>query len=333
MKAIVLKSPGRLENLVYVEDKPMPEPKPKDIRVKVMAAGLNPVDYKLAQGWGAVKWEQPPVLGLDVAGIVDAVGSQIKGFAKGERVFYHGSLAESNGGFAEYACTTAHTVSKLPESIDFKRAASIPCSGFTAYQAVIEKLKLDDSKTILIHAGAGGVGGYGIQLAKLKGAKVFTTCSQRNDAYVKSLGADVIIHYKEESLYDRIREETDGRGVDYIVNTVDCETATKDIDLLAFSGQLVAVVEHPDFSRLNFYEKGLSIHEVALGGAHINGDDKAQRKLAEIGDHYVQLILNGQLKLPEIQEISLEEIPAALKKLEGRHVAGKIVACVGETTW
>ena len=330
MKAMVLTKPGSIDGLEYVENREIPEPKEREIRVKVMAAGLNPVDYKLIQGWGEVDWKNPPVLGLDVAGIVDKTGSQVKDFSPGDRVYYHGSLAEPNGGFAQYACTTAHTVSRLPKEISFTSAAALPCAGFTAYQAVVEKLKLDESKTILIHAGAGGVGGYGIQLAKLTGARIFTTCSPKNSAYVKGLGADVAINYKEEDLYSRIMEETDGRGVDYVVNTVDSATATRDIDLLAFSGQLVAVVEHPDFNRLSFYEKGMSIHEVALGGAHINGDYRAQRKLAEIGDRYAELLLSKQIRLPDIRKIRLPEIPEALKELEKRHVSGKIVAVIGE---
>lgn len=328
MRAVVLTEPGSIDGLEYVENREIPEPGENEIRVTVMAAGLNPVDYKLAEGWGDVDWEKPPVLGLDVAGIVEKTGAQVSEFKVGEPVYYHGNLSKSDGGFAEYACTAAHTVSHLPQGIGFVQAAALPCAGFTAYQATMEKLKLSEEKTILVHAGAGGVGGYAIQLAKLKGAKIFTTCSPENDEYVKRLGADNIIHYREENLYERIMDETAGRGVDYVINTVDSETATKDIDLLAFSGELVAVVEHPDFNRLTFYEKGMSIHEVALGGAHINGDYKAQRKLAQIGDRYSDLILKGQIQLPDIEEIKLQEIPEALKHLKSRHVAGKIVACV-----
>lgn len=326
MKAIVLTKIGDLTGLQYTEEREIPQPRDDEIRVQVKAAGLNPVDYKLAEGWGGVQWKQSPVLGLDVAGIVDAVGSRVTEFVRGERIFYHGSLAGCSGGFAEFACTTAHTVSRLPEGVDFVSAAALPCSGFTAYQAVVEKLKLDHNKTILIHGGAGGVGGYGIQLAKLLGATVFTTCSPKNDQYVKELGADEVIHYRTEDIRKRIDDLTGGRGVDYVVNTVDGQTATKDIDLLAFSGELVAVVEHPDFSRLRFYEKGLSIHEVALGGAHLNGDFRAQRKLAEIGDDYARLLLESKIKLPAIRTIPLQEIPDGLKELKTRHVAGKIVA-------
>lgn len=330
MKAIVLNRNGEAANLSYAEERLVPKPEDNEIRVKVKAVGLNPVDYKLADGWGDVNWPEDPILGLDVAGVVDCVGRRVSDFKIGERVFYHGNLAGVNGGFAEYACTTAHTVSKLPKDIDYKTAAALPCAGFTAYQATIEKLKLDRTKTILVHAGAGGVGGYAIQLAKLRGATVFTTCSPKNDDYVKKLGADFVIHYNDENVYDRIMKATNGRGVDYVINTVDSETATKDIDLLAFSGELVAVVELPDFNRLSFYEKGMSIHEVALGGAHLNGDMKAQRKLAEIGNAYTYLLMKNKIQVPNIEVISLEDIPAALLKLKERHVAGKIVAVIEE---
>lgn len=326
MKAIVLKEIGPIENLEYVEDRPEPSPQAGEIKVKVAATGLNPVDYKLVHGWGAPDWERPPVLGLDVAGTVVELGEGVTDFAVGDRVFYHGNLSKCDGGFAEYATTTAHTVSKLPDDIPFESAAALQCAGFTAYQATVDKLKWDNDKTILVHAGAGGVGGYAIQLAKVHGAKkILTTCSARNAEYVKSLGADVAIDYNTEDVYEAVMRETDGRGVDYVIDTVDTATTTRDFDLIAFSGQIVAVVELPDFARLSFYEKGMSLHEVALGGAHINGDWKAQRRLAQIGDEYVKLIQEGKVKIPKTEFIEMKDIPDALRRLEDRHVSGKIV--------
>lgn len=330
MRAIVLEQKDGRGHLTYTENRRIPEPKDDEIRVKVKSAGLNPVDYKLADGWGDVPWPEQPVLGLDVAGVVESTGKNAGHYFKeGDRVFYHGSLAKVNGGFAEYACTSAHTVSRLPAHIDFVTAAALPCAGFTAYQATVDKLKIDETKSILIHAGAGGVGGYAIQLARYLGAgRILTTCSSENSDYVRSLGADTALDYHVEDLYECVMEETDGRGLDYVINTIDRETATKDIDLLAFSGQLVAVVELPDFSRLRFYEKGMSIHEVALGGAHMNGDFRAQLRLAEIGDCYVKLLEEGKIQPPYITEITLDEIPRAFELLRERHVRGKIVASV-----
>lgn len=328
MRAVVLNKPGSLEELRYVEDRPIPVPGKGEIRVKVHCVGLNPVDYKLADGWGGVNWGNPPVLGLDVAGTVDALGDGVTGFSTGDRVYYHGNLSKENGGFAEFACTAALTVSFMPDGLKMETAAAIPCSGFTAYQAVVNKLKVREGNTILVHAGAGGVGGYAIQLAKLKGLKVFSTCSTGHIDYVKGLGADCVIDYTKEDVYGRIMEETDQRGVDYIVNTIDGETATRDVDILAFNGELAAIVEHPDFSRLRFYEKAMSLHEVALGGAHLNGDLKARLQLAEIGNEFARLVVEGKVKPLKMELIAITEIPAYLARLKERHVAGKIVAKV-----
>lgn len=330
MKAIVLKKPVSLDELEYIEDRPIPDPGKGEIRVKVYCVGLNPVDYKLAEGWGNVKWKEPPVLGLDVSGVVDALGGGVTGFSVGDKVYYHGNLTKENGGFAEYACTSAHTVSFIPEDLKMEEAAALPCSGFTAYQAVINKLKVRSGNTILIHAGAGGVGGYAIQLAKLKGLTVFSTCSTNHIEHVQNLGADFVIDYTKSDVYSEIMKATDNRGVDYIVNTVDSETATRDIDLLAFNGELAAIVEHPDFNRLRFYEKAMSLHEVALGGAHINGDMRAQLQLAEIGNEFARLVVEGKIKPLNSKLIEIKEIPFYLSELKKRHVAGKIVAKIND---
>lgn len=327
MKALVLNGTNGIRDLEYVNDRTVPTPLENEIAVKVEAVGLNPVDYELTEGWGDVERAKKPVLGLDVAGYVHAVGSEVTSFKKGDRVYYHGSLGKDDGGFAEYACTTAHTVSHLPDKVDFIVAASVPCAGFTAYQAVVRKLKPEKGRTILIHGGAGGVGGFAVQLAKrLYDLTVFSTCREENSEYVKSLGADHTIDYTKKDTYETIAELTGGRGVDYVVNTVSESTATKDIGALAFGGQLVAIAELPDFSRIKFYEKGLSIHEVALGGAHINGDYIAQRDLAKIGDEFAALLSDGKISPPDITQIRLEEIPDYLYKLKERHVRGKIVA-------
>lgn len=329
MRAIVLSNKGSLGGLTYVKDRQIPNPREGAIRVKVNCVGLNPVDYKLADGWGDVQWDNPPVLGLDVSGTVDAIGPGVSGFSVGDRVYYHGNLSLEDGGFAEYACTSSHTVTPMPDELSMEQAAAIPCSGFTAYQAVVNKLKIrtpQPNATILIHGGAGGVGGYAIQLAKAQDVQVFSTCSENHKDYVKGLGVDQIIDYRKENIYERVMNETAGRGVDYIINTIDAETATKDIDMLAFGGELVAIVEHPYFARLKFYEKALSIHEVALGGAHLNGDWRSQVQLSEIGRNFASLMVKGVIKPLDLTIITLEEIPFYLEKLKGRHIAGKVVA-------
>jgi NADPH:quinone reductase-like Zn-dependent oxidoreductase len=291
----------------------------------VQAAGLNPVDYKLLNGWGDVQWETAPVLGLDVAGIVEGTGEDVKAFKAGDRVYGHGDLGRVNGGFAEYACLPAYAAAALPEPVRPEEAAALPCAGFSAYQAIAMKLRAQEGKTILIHAGAGGVGGYAIQLAKLRNLKIFTTCSERNNEYVRSLGADTALNYDRRDIYRELLDLTGGRGVDYIVNTLDSASATKDIDVLAFQGELAAVVEHPDFSRLRFYEKAMSIHEIALGGAHGSSDEAAKRQIGEIAEIIADLVVKGKIKPLPAQVISLREVQERLAQREGRHVHGKIV--------
>ncbi|MDR3225204.1 MAG: zinc-binding dehydrogenase [Clostridiales Family XIII bacterium] len=326
MEAIVLEKKGSLEGLSYVKDRPVPVPSPGYLRVKVEAVGLNPVDYKLAEGWGDVPWPEPPVLGLDVAGIVDALGDGVSKFSVGDRVYFHGWFADVDGGYAEYACAPEYAVAYAPEALSAVDLASIPCAGFTAWLAINEKLRVREGSTILIHAGAGGVGAFAIQLAKLKGLKIFSTCSKKNVDYVKSMGADVVIDYNSEDVTEAVLQATDRQGVDYIVNTVDGVTSTQDLGRLAFNGELAAVVENPDFSELEFYANALSIHQIALGGAHGSNNIRAKNLIGRMGEEYAALMLQGKVKPLSVEVIGIEDIPDALARMKQRHVAGKIVA-------
>ena len=157
MKAWLLPRPGSWRDMVF-GDAPEPSPAQGDIRVAIHAVGLNPVDYKIAR-MGHPDWRFPHILGLDVAGVVDAIGSSVTQWQPGDRVFYHGDLSKP-GGFAEFAVTTAHTVAHIPDGMSFVDAASLPCAGLTAYHALHRRLHVRAGQTILVHAGAGGVGGF-----------------------------------------------------------------------------------------------------------------------------------------------------------------------------
>ncbi|MBA9087923.1 NADPH:quinone reductase-like Zn-dependent oxidoreductase [Fontibacillus solani] len=329
MKALILEKPGELDSLTVVTNREMPEPKDNEIRVKVIAAGLNPSDYQVAEHAG-LESEKKRVLGLEVAGIVDAVGSSVNNFKIGDRVYYLRSINNLDGGFAEYSVTTAHTASKLPDEVPFELAAVVPAAGYTAYQAIMQKLKPQSGGTILIHGGAGGVGGYAIQLAKICGLKVITTCLGKDIDYVRALGADEAIDFTKGSVYEEISNLTNGRGVDYVLNTISPDSATKDLEVLAFGGEMVVTAGFPDFSRIRFYDKGMSLHEIALGAAHTHGDFNAQSNLARIGDHFGKLIAEGKIIPPQITTITMEEIPAYLKKLKEGKITGKVAARVNE---
>jgi NADPH2:quinone reductase len=323
MQALVMDQPGppsqwRIANI----DKP--EPEAGEVRVRVHATGLNPADYKIAGG-GHPAWQYPFVIGLDVAGTVDALGPEVTGWQIGDKVFYHGDFSRP-GGYAKYTVTKAHVVAPIPEGVSFAEAATLPCAGLAAYQAIFRKLHLQAGQTILVQGGAGGVGGFAVQLAAYVGARVMATASRRNFDYVKNLGAETVIDYQTEDVKQRIFELTNGRGVEAIINTVSRVTTTTDLELLAFNGAIACVDSLPDFSHIRPFAKALSIHEIALGVAHLSGDRVAQEDLARMARELGALVAQGKISPMLTETIALEAVPEGLTRLAGRHVRGKIVA-------
>ncbi len=322
MKALQLHQPGPVADLTVAEvDRP--EPGLGEIRVHVEAVGLNPVDYKLA-GRGHAAWSYPHILGLDVAGTVDAVGAAVDQFQVGDRVFYHGDLTKP-GGYAEWAVTTAHTTGAIPDGVDVVAAAAIPCAGLTAYQGLVRRLDVQKGQIVWVQGGAGGVGGFGIQICRQLGATVITTASAANADYVRQLGADHVIDYQNEDVVARILEITDGRGVDAVQAAVDPTTANQGIAVLAFGGGISCIAGMPALTEETF-SKAISLHKISLGAAHPSSNRDEQLDLARMANEMIALVAEGKIDPLVEQRISLEEIPAGLAQLETRHVKGKIVA-------
>lgn len=327
MKALVLDRPGKPDTL-YATEVTQPKPGPGEVRIKVHAVGLNPVDYKLA-ATGFPGWNYPFILGLDVAGVVDAVGADVEEWQEGDPVFYHGDLTKP-GGYGQYTIASARTLSWLPEGVSYTAAAALPCAGFTAFQALHRKMHVQKGKTILIHGGAGGVGGFAVQLARVAGLKIIATCSKHNNKFVKDLGAEEVIDYQHQDVVEAVKKLTRDRGVDYILDTVSSENATASLDALAYNGAVACVAGLPDISNVQPFVRGISIHEVALGGAYLTDDVAGQEELAKIGIEFGAMVSKGQIK-PMLEEvITLEDIPDALIRLSMRHVRGKIVATVAQ---
>ena len=323
MKAWLLFQPGPWRAMRLGETA-APRPGPGEIRVAIHAVGLNPVDYKLARH-GFSGWSYPFILGLDVAGVVDATGPDVEGWHPGDRVFYHGDLSKP-GGFAEWAVTTAHTVARIPDSLSFVEAASLPCAGLTAYHALHRRLHIQAGQTILVQAGAGGVGGFAIQLAAHAGLRVVTTCSAVNADYVRELGAEVVIDYQAQDVKQVVLAATAGRGVDAVLESLGSAAATDVLELLAFNGGMACLSGLPDLSRLVPFTTSPSLHEVSLGGAHLAGDRPAQEDLARMAEQLVSLVAEGYIRPLPIHTIAWEDIPAGLDHLAEGHVRGKIVA-------
>jgi len=194
MKALAIR---RYQAPMEMMELPRPEPGPGDLLVRVRAAGVNPLDYKIRDGVVKVllPFAFPLVLGTDLSGDVEAIGRGVTKFKIGDAVY---SRLDNDriGAFAEYALVRESAAARKPARLDYAQAASLPLVGLTAWQALIELARLREGQKVLIHAGSGGVGTFAIQLAKHLGAQVATTAGVRNHALVKSLGADVAIDYQ-----------------------------------------------------------------------------------------------------------------------------------------
>jgi NADPH2:quinone reductase len=178
---------------------------------------------------------------------------------------------------------------------------------------------------VLVQAGAGGVGGFAVQLAARADARVFATCSAANAEYVKGLGAEAVIDYRSEDVAARVKALTGGRGVDAIVDTLSGESATHGINhLLAFASGIACIAGMPDFSKVP-WGRAPSVHDLALGAAHASGDRRAQGELARIGDTLAQWVVQGRLRSTLERVVTLEQAPAALAQLGEGHSRGKTV--------
>lgn len=322
MRALLLNEKGQWPNM-KVEELTKPKPGKGELLIEVQAVGLNPVDYKTATN-GNPNWTYPHILGLDVAGVVVETGEDELLWKNGDRVVYHGNVS-TKGGYAEYTLTHSHVVSRIPDNVSFEDAAALPTAGYTAYQALYRKLPFERMKTVFIHGGAGGVGGFAVQLAKLAGKTVISTASPRNHDYVKFLGADYVWDYSDPRLIANVLELTNGLGVDTVIDSVSRQSATEALAMLGYMGHLVHITGAPDYTATKPFTKVFSYHEIALAAAYQSGDIRAEQDLSVIGDEMLLLLSQGKLSSLLEEVIALEEVPGALVRLSERHVKGKIV--------
>lgn len=327
MKAFVLDKAGDRENL-HIENVPMPEPKAGEVRVRMHSVGLNPVDYKAAD-WGHVAWSYPHTLGTDGAGVVDKVGSDVKDFKVGDRVYGLFDIARP-GSFAEYAVTSAYALALMPAKSSFEEAAAIPVAGWTAYQVFNRKLNLREGQKVLIHAGSGGVGSFAIQFARRQGLRVITTCSKDNFSFVRDLGAEFVIDYRDENVFEKVMNYTDGRGVSLVLDTLGGPNINENFKLLAFGGHFVGLVDVPDISNIPMFEKALSVQMVFLAGAFTLGSNEDKKDLGVIGAEISKLVEEKKIFSTLTEILPFENIPLGLERLATHRVRGKLVAKVAD---
>ncbi|APX71138.1 zinc-binding dehydrogenase [Companilactobacillus allii] len=326
MKALVLNSKND-KNIANIKLTQLSKPiiNDNEILIKVHALGLNPVDYKLIEEHSP-SWSYPHILGLDVAGEIVQLGTKNpRNFKLGDRVFFHNDLT-NQGCYAEYAKAKYNVVANIPDNVSYEEAASVLCSGLTAYSAIYRKASLIGKKNILIHAGAGGVGTIAIQLAKIAGLKVITTVSEHKKDIVKKLGADYIIDYHNEDIDKKISEITNNNGVDIIINDID--NGNSDLPRLAYNGALICILDTPNISTYNLSSKGQSIMGLNLGGVHQSNYINQLDDLAVMAEELVKLISEKRLDPIISEKISFEDIPLGLEKISEHKTIGKIVATI-----
>jgi NADPH:quinone reductase-like Zn-dependent oxidoreductase len=227
MQAVEVAPDGNLS----VQTRPVPRPGAGEVLIRVRAAGVNPVDWKIAQRRIGM------VPGVDVAGTIDSLGEGVSGFAAGDQVL---GFARQSGSYAEYAVVAVTSLAKKSKALTFEQAAGVPIVGETAYRSLHEAGKIQRGQTVLIHGAAGGVGSAAVQIAKAAGARVIGTASPNNHEFLKSIGADQVIDYRSQRFEDVVKD------VDLVLNTVDPDTATRSVKVLRAGGTLVSVAGSPD---------------------------------------------------------------------------------------
>lgn len=321
MRALLLDAPGNPETL-RVGQVSEPVAGPGRVLVRVHACGLNPVDWKVASG-GNPDWVWPHIPGLDVAGVVEAVGEGVTDVQVGRRVALHHDLRRP-GGMAELVVVDPVALAPVPDGVSFEAAAALPCAGMTGYQALTRRLHLHAGQSLLM-TGLGGVGGYAVQVAAHLDAHVIVTASEAKRAEALALGAEHLIDYRDGDVVARVREFTGGRGVDAVLDTVSAASATDNLGALAFNGGLAFINGRPDLTSVPEFTVSPSIHEVSLGAAYSNGDEGSRADLSAMLGELMGLVAAGALDPRIVGTLALDEVPAGCARLKDGHLGGKLV--------
>jgi NADPH:quinone reductase len=313
MKAAVLTAFGGAESF-EIKTVPKPVPKTDQVLVKVCATSINPVDYQTRRGDYKDLIQLPAIIGVDVSGTIETVGAAVTEFKVGDEVYYSPQVFGELGSYAQYHVADAAIVALKPVNLSHTEAACFPVAGGTAWNCLVIRGNLQVGETVLIHAGAGGVGSLAVQLAKAMGAYVFATCSSNNHNLVKELGADRAIDYKNEDYVEVIRQETTGLGVDLVLDTIGGKTIEHSLEIIRPFGRLVSIVDIAEpQSLLEAWGKNLTIHFVFTS--------QYRPKL----DALTKLIERNQLR-PVIDSIlPWDRVVQAHQRLEQGGMQGEIV--------
>jgi NADPH:quinone reductase-like Zn-dependent oxidoreductase len=310
MKAVRIHNYGNTGVLSY-EDAPMPSVTSNEVLVRVVAASVNPVDWKIREGYlkQMISYSMPLTLGWDVSGVVESVGAEVSRFKVGDPVYSRPDI-KRNGTYAEYVVIREDEIAHKPKTISHVEAASLPLAGITAWEALFTTSQLKAGQKVLIHAGSGGVGSLAVQLAKSHGAYVIATTSGKNRAFVESLNADQVIDYQTQQFAKVIN------NVDVVFDTIGGETQLSSWSVLKPGGILVSIISSPS------EEKAKTL---GVRGAFVFIEPNA-KTLEEIA----KLVNAGKLRPMIGGEFALKDIAKAHALSQTGRTVGKIVLYVGQ---
>ncbi len=311
MRAVVLDQFGSPDHLTLRDDVDPPEPGPGQVLVRVHATSVNPVDTKIRQRGGAYGIEPPVILGYDVSGVVEGVGTDVEDLVVGDEVFYTPDL-NAHGAYAEYHVADAGLVVVKPHDLSHEEAAAIPLAACTAWQALIDRAGLEVGEYVLIHGG-GGVGHFAVQIAHAAGARVVVVGSPEMEDALLDSGADVFVNYHEADGTSAVMDLSCDLGADVIFDTVGGDTLAKSVGALAEYGRMVTIVGDATGDFGQAYAKNAALYPMMMERSGGMLDRIAA--LVETGD--LEPVLDSVLPLADAAE--------AHRRIEKGGVHGKIV--------
>ncbi|MEV0533961.1 NADP-dependent oxidoreductase [Kitasatospora sp. NPDC050463] len=310
MHAVSQRSFGGPEVLALVESD-RPKPGPGEVLVRVHAAGVNPADWKIRSGNVRRFGEPPFTLGLDLSGVVEAVGAEVSRFRPGDAVF--GNAFPPHGAYAQYAVTSERWLASVPQGLDHVHAAALPTVGLTAWQSLTRAVSLSAGQRVLIHGAAGGIGHLAVQIAKARGAYVIGTARAGKHAFLYDLGADEVIDYTQVDFSQAVRD------VDVVLDPIADDYGPRSLTVLASGGSLVDVRgTGPDRSTVREQAAARGLRFVEFGFTPSGTDLESIGELAEA----------GALQVSVEKVLPLREASEAHRLSEGGRVKGKVVLTV-----
>jgi NADPH:quinone reductase-like Zn-dependent oxidoreductase len=257
MRAVIQNSVGGPDVLV-VADRPAPSPHAGEVLVRIKAAGINPVDGAVRAGYYPLLGEPPFILGWDVSGIVEALGSGVTGFKIGDEVFGMPRFPKQAAAYAELAALPADDMAPKPNGIDHIHAAALPLAGLTAWQGLVRHGGLKNGQRVLIHAAAGGVGHLAVQIAKAHGAHVIATASPEKLDFVRSLGADEVIDYTASDFVDKVS------GVDLVLEPIGGDHVERSLKTLKPGGVLVSLLNVSENAKTQAKARDIRVERISV---------------------------------------------------------------------